>query len=85
MTKQFRSWKDHWPQDRPRSKASKKGSRVFKVRLNVAGYDDGGVWHGRTETPLYCLRTATEERFVRASSRDEAAKLFGVTDLARKS
>lgn len=48
--------------------------RLFRVNLDVGGYDDGGAYWGHGQT-LYCateVRTDGYRAFFRANSRDEA-------------
>lgn len=59
--------------------------RLFRVRLDNGGYDDGGAYWG-TGAPLYCATddAGGYQQFVRASSRlDAAIKLGIVGHLAR--
>ena len=62
--------------------------RLFRVRLDAGGYDNGGAYWG-LGLPLWCalaedmsadlVQPATDARnFVRAASRKEAAKLLGL-------
>ena len=54
---------------------------LFRVRL-LGDYDDGGAyWGGGFGTnPLYCARTRDGKyrQFVRAMTREEAAKVLGI-------
>lgn len=47
--------------------------RLFRVRLNAGGYDDGGNYWG-TGSPLYCCESddGTLRDFARHPSRDAA-------------
>ena len=50
-----------------------KSVRLFKVRLDSGGYDDGGAYWGHGQT-LWCARDSQGgEQFVRANSRIAAA------------
>lgn len=62
--------------------------RLFRVRLDASGYDNGGAYWG-LGLPLWCalaedmsadlIRPASDARdFVRAASRKEAAELLGL-------
>ena len=59
--------------------------RLYRVRLNRGGYDDGGAYWGIGQ-PLYCAEWTTDEgdgrKFVRADSRFYAARKLGITDAA---
>ena len=59
--------------------------RLYRVKLNRGGYDDGGAYWG-TGQPLYCAEwTIGEEdgrRFVRADNRFYAARKLGIPDAA---
>ena len=59
--------------------------RLYRVRLNRGGYDDGGAYWG-TGQPLYCAEWTLGEddgrKFVRADSRFFAARKLGITDAA---
>jgi hypothetical protein len=59
--------------------------RLFRVRLDAGGYDDGGAYWGRANAvssavwgssgPLYCARYGdTYRAFTRATSRKDAAE-----------
>lgn len=52
-----------------------KSIRLYRVRINSGGYDDGGAYWGISQ-PLYCAEgSATDDRqFVRACDREDAAK-----------
>lgn len=56
--------------------------RLFKVRLDTGGYDDGGAYWGLGRQ-LYCAESDDGEyrRFVRADSRADAAEILDVTGL----
>lgn len=44
--------------------------RVFRVRLDSGGYDDGGAYWGRGPKPLFCATDGADYlQFVRADSR----------------
>lgn len=67
------------PSSKPRS------VRLFRVRLNSGGYDNGGAYWGTGE-PLFCAMgdedSTGEEQyrdFVRARSRAEAMKKLGLS------
>ena len=59
--------------------------RLYRVRLNRGGYDDGGAYWG-TGQPLYCAEwTISGEdgrKFVRADNRFYAARKLGIPDSA---
>ena len=62
----------------------KRNVRLFKVRLDSGGYDDGGAYWGSPGT-LYCAAEGEAYRaFVRAKSRVEAADELGITEFLRK-
>ena len=63
--------------------------RLFRVRLDAGGYDNGGAYWGHGYNPLWCAlapdtskelhHKPTDARaFVRAASRKEAAELLGL-------
>lgn len=55
--------------------------RLFRVRLDSGGYDDGGAYWGIGPPSVYCARNPDgEEMFTRARSRDEAADLMHLDD-----
>lgn len=59
--------------------------RVFRVRMNSGGYDDGGAYWGIGQ-PLWCAQDmGTGRRFVRANSRLSAIVALGIEarDMAR--
>lgn len=61
--------------------------RLFRVRLNSGGYDDGGAYwgHSRGEA-LYCARCDEGgQEFVRAASRLQAIAALGIEAQALKS
>lgn len=63
--------------------------RLFKVRLDVSGYDDGGAYWGLNYNDVvgdvYCATDDTYyQRFTRADSRKEAAEKLGITELLRR-
>jgi hypothetical protein len=62
------------PSDAPRS------VRVFRVRLDAGGYDDGGAYWGLSRgDALYCARCDEGgRRFVRARSRFHALQLLEI-------
>jgi hypothetical protein len=52
--------------------------RLFRVRLDNGGYDDGGAYWGIGE-PLWCAIDSDGNRqFIRASRREKAALLLGI-------
>jgi hypothetical protein len=60
--------------------------RLFRVRLNSGGYDDGGAYWG-LGVPLWCARCSEGgAQFVRAPTSRHAAELLGIDpgDLLRK-
>jgi len=64
--------------------SEKRNVRLFRVRLNSGGYDDGGAYWG-TGSPLWCADGADDDgpgeffQFTRANTRREAAERLGVT------
>lgn len=53
--------------------------RLFKVKLDSGGYDDGGAYWGRSSLPVYCARDRNGDiQTVRASSREQAAFLLNI-------
>lgn len=69
------------PMGRPSSSEVTKGDRrcrLFRVRLDSGGYDDGGAYWGHG-APLWCAGDKHCVAFIRANSRKEAAELLGVT------
>lgn len=53
--------------------------RLFRVRLNSGGYDDGGAYWGIGE-PLYCATDgAAYLRFIRANDRRHAADRLDIS------
>lgn len=65
----------------PDNMPAERSLRLFRVRLDRGGYDDGGAYWGAGQ-PLYCLRgdgPVEEIRvFVRANSREAAKAALGV-------
>lgn len=52
--------------------------RVFRVKLDSGGYDDGGAYWGRS-APLWCATDGADyRRFVRADSRLRACAELGL-------
>jgi len=52
--------------------------RLFRVRLDSGGYDDGGAYWGHG-APLYCASNGRGYlRCIRANTRKEAAQLLGI-------
>lgn len=52
--------------------------RLFKVRINSGGYDDGGAYWGIGK-PLWCARDVEGDcQFTRAATRKEAAEILGI-------
>lgn len=52
--------------------------RLFRVRLDAGGYDDGGAYWGRGE-PIWCaIDREGDMQTVRASSRNRAAFLLNL-------
>lgn len=48
--------------------------RLFRVKLDPGGYDDGGAYWGIEELPLWCARDEDgDEQFIRAETRTLAA------------
>ena len=63
------------PMGRPTSKLGEtpKGVRLFKVRLDAGGYDDGGAYWGLSNN-IWCAQCPEGgQEFTRASSRISAA------------
>lgn len=57
--------------------------RLFIVRLDSGGYDDGGAYRGYTNdgTSLYCAQCEEGgQQFIRAGSRERAAFGLGITN-----
>jgi hypothetical protein len=58
--------------------------RVFEVRINRGGYDDGGAYWGLGPA-LYCAQCDEGGRkFIRAKNRDEAIRLLGIEQFTLK-
>jgi hypothetical protein len=58
--------------------------RLFRVRLDSGGYDDGGAYWG-TGTPLFCaIDDDGNRQFVRAYHRTRAALMLGIPTGALK-
>ena len=58
--------------------------RLFRVRINSGGYDDGGAYWGIGQ-PLYCATDDDEYReFIRAWTRKDAAEALKLTDRLRR-
>ena len=59
--------------------------RLFRVRLDSGGYDNGGAYWGLGKA-LYCALSDGGMQFTRARSRAEAVELLNldVNELARK-
>jgi hypothetical protein len=58
--------------------------RLFRVRLDSGGYDDGGAYWG-IGTPLFCaIDDDGNRKFVRASHRTKAALVLGIPTGALK-
>jgi hypothetical protein len=58
--------------------------RLFRVRLDSGGYDDGGAYWGIGE-PLYCaIDDDGNRQFTRATHREKAALLLGIGNKALK-
>lgn len=53
--------------------------RLFKVNIDHQGYDDGGAYWG-TGQRLYCAEADEYRRFIRASTREDAAKKLRLTN-----
>lgn len=52
--------------------------RLYRVRINSGGYDDGGAYWGLGEA-LYCAQDDDGNRqFKRAATREKAALLLGI-------
>lgn len=59
--------------------------RLFRVRLNRQGYDDGGAYWGLDVDPLWCaMDDDGAQQFVRAASREQAAFLLDIGNPALK-
>ena len=55
--------------------------QLFRVKLIDGDYDDGGAyWGGPPSKPLYCARGDDYQHFIRASTRQEAARLLHLTN-----
>lgn len=58
--------------------------RLFRVRLNSGGYDEGGAYWGLS-LPLYCaIDDDGNMRFTRAVSRQRAAAALNIPENALK-
>jgi hypothetical protein len=58
--------------------------RLFRVRLDSGGYDEGGAYWGRGGA-LYCAQCPEGgRRFTRAKSRADAARLLEIDPLSLK-
>lgn len=58
--------------------------RLFNVKLDSGGYDDGGAYWGQGE-PLFCAIDGDGSRkFVRATHRTKAAFLLDIPNVALK-
>lgn len=58
--------------------------RLYRVRLDSGGYDDGGAYWG-IGSPLWCAEDDDGNRqFTRASSRERAALILGIPNAALK-
>jgi hypothetical protein len=58
--------------------------RLFRVRINSGGYDDGGAYWGIGQ-PLYCATDDDEYReFTRAWTREDAAEQLKVVDRLKR-
>jgi hypothetical protein len=59
--------------------------RLYRVRINAGGYDDGGAYWGIGE-PLYCAEACIGEndyrQFTRACSRSAAAQKLSIPPYA---
>jgi hypothetical protein len=54
------------------------GVRLFRVRLDAGGYDDGGAYWGHG-LPLWCAQDSDGDRqFIRATTRMRAAFMLGI-------
>jgi hypothetical protein len=55
-----------------------RGIRLFRVRINRGGYDNGGAYWGLGK-PLYCAQCPEGgQKFTRADSRAHAAKILQI-------
>lgn len=54
--------------------------RLFKVRLDSGGYDDGGAYWG-FPGDLFCAQGNELQLFARANSRREAAEKMGLNNV----
>jgi hypothetical protein len=65
------------------TKPSTKTVRLFRVKLDRGGYDDGGAYWGLPMWNLWCAMDTEGDYFdfVRANSRTEAASLLGIESL----
>lgn len=63
---------------------SPKSVRLFKVRINGGGYDDGGAYWG-VGAPIYCaIDQDGAQQFVRAMNREQAAFKLRISSAALK-
>lgn len=66
------------PMGRSESPLGHSRVRLFRVRINRGGYDDGGAYWGIGK-PLYCAECAEGgRRFIRADSRLQAVAELGI-------
>ena len=64
---------------------SRRSVRLFKVRLNSGGYDDGGAYwgHGGSDGPVWAaIDKGGDMQTVRAWSRESAAFILGIPNAA---
>lgn len=55
-----------------------RGVRVFRVRLNSGGYDDGGAYWGHHKRLFCAVCLEGGRRFIRADSRDDAIRALDI-------
>jgi len=58
----------------------KRSIRLYRVRLDRGGYDDGGAYWG-IGAPLYCAESILDDyrQFVRAGDRADAARMLRIS------
>lgn len=63
------------PSNRPEEAAS---VRLFRVRIDAQGYDDGGAYWGLGEPLWCCTDDGGYQEFIRAGNRFHAAAILGL-------
>lgn len=90
MTKQFEEVSSRYGAPMGRREAGSidtsapRSVRLFRVRLDAGGYDDGGAYWG-TGAPLWCAEDDDGNRqFIRAGTRERAALELNIPNPALK-